>query len=54
MQPRYLAVLELDDRMFYVMPDIPFPDELTSSDVQAVLHMLNVHRPVYAEIEGDI
>ncbi|CAA6692605.1 MULTISPECIES: hypothetical protein [unclassified Lentimonas] len=54
LQLGYLAVLELDDRMFHVMPDIPFPDELTNADVQKVLHILDVHRPVYAEVEGDL
>lgn len=54
LQLRYIAVLELDDRMFHVMPDISFPDALTGADVKEVLRLLDVLRPEYATVEGDL
>ena len=54
LQLRYIAVLELDDRMFHVMPDIPFPRELTQSDIKEVLNLLDVLRPNYTTVEGDL
>jgi hypothetical protein len=54
LQLRYLAVLELDDRMLQVMPDIPFPGELTQSDIDEVISMLAELRPQYETVEGDL
>jgi hypothetical protein len=54
LQLRYIAVLELDDRMLHVMPDIPFPGALTQSDITEVLNLLDALRPNYATVEGDL